>query len=161
MEKSKKYRMAESLDATSVKAFAQAVIDGTANVSVTKGRHNCRLRQLCGFVFVVLLCCQVASSLPLVAAAQVEYKSAPIPEDNKDDHVTIVVGKTVESIVFDESKDVLLEVLTDSCAPDCQCADVTAEGGHGPVYCFSSSSPPLMCDVSNRGCWSYQRHQEA
>jgi hypothetical protein len=47
-----------------------------------------------------------------VASTQVEYKSAPIPEDNKDDHVTIVVGKTVDSIVFDETKDVLLEVLT-------------------------------------------------
>ncbi|MEW5297839.1 MAG: hypothetical protein WDW36_001020 [Sanguina aurantia] len=41
-----------------------------------------------------------------------EYKSAavlPHPED-KDGHVQIVVGKSVDSIVFDKTKDVLLEV---------------------------------------------------
>eukprot|EP00197_Chlamydomonas_leiostraca_P006170 CAMPEP_0202858778 /NCGR_PEP_ID=MMETSP1391-20130828/1156_1 /ASSEMBLY_ACC=CAM_ASM_000867 /TAXON_ID=1034604 /ORGANISM="Chlamydomonas leiostraca, Strain SAG 11-49" /LENGTH=530 /DNA_ID=CAMNT_0049537733 /DNA_START=11 /DNA_END=1603 /DNA_ORIENTATION=+ len=51
----------------------------------------------------------------LDGTAPVEYKSAPIPEDNKDGEVTIVVGKTVESIVFDETKDVLLEVYAPWC----------------------------------------------
>ncbi len=46
---------------------------------------------------------------------QVEYKSQPIPEEPEDGGVTIVVGKTVDSILFDESKDVLLEVYAPWC----------------------------------------------
>lgn len=36
------------------------------------------------------------------------YKSEPIPESNDED-VKIVVGKNLDQIVLDESKDVLLE----------------------------------------------------
>ena len=39
-----------------------------------------------------------------------EYKSAEIPENDKDGEVRIVVGKSFESIVKDPKKDVLLEV---------------------------------------------------
>jgi hypothetical protein len=46
--------------------------------------------------------------------AEAEFKSAPIPEDNKDGEVTVVVGKSFEDIVMDPTKDVLLEV---SCWP--------------------------------------------
>ncbi|XP_044973919.1 protein disulfide-isomerase-like [Hordeum vulgare subsp. vulgare] len=38
------------------------------------------------------------------------YKSDPVPESNDED-VKVVVGKSVDQIVLDESKDVLLEVL--------------------------------------------------
>lgn len=43
---------------------------------------------------------------------QPDFKSAPIPDedDATENSVTVVVGKTVESIVFDETKDVLLEI---------------------------------------------------
>lgn len=53
--------------------------------------------------------CFPISPFPTHGMPQVEYKSAPIPEDNKDEGVTVVVGKTVDSIVFDENKDVLIE----------------------------------------------------
>jgi len=42
---------------------------------------------------------------------QQEFKSAAVPEKaTDDDGVTTVVGKTVDSIVMDPTKDVLLEV---------------------------------------------------
>ena len=41
-------------------------------------------------------------------------KSAPIPEAN-DDPVTVVVGKTFDEIVMDESKDVLIEFYAPWC----------------------------------------------
>jgi len=47
--------------------------------------------------------------------AVADYKSAPIPEDNKDGEVTIVVGKSFDSIVKDAKKDVLLEVYAPWC----------------------------------------------
>jgi thiol-disulfide isomerase/thioredoxin len=51
----------------------------------------------------------------LLTIEQVEYKSQPIPEEPKEGGVTIVVGKTVDAIVFDDSKDVLLEVYAPWC----------------------------------------------
>lgn len=42
------------------------------------------------------------------------YKSQPIPLEEKDG-VQTVVGKNFESVVFDDSKDVFLEVYTDWC----------------------------------------------
>jgi protein disulfide-isomerase A1 len=51
----------------------------------------------------------------LEGSATPEFKSAPIPENNKDADVTIVVGKTFDSIVKDPSKDVLLEVYAPWC----------------------------------------------
>lgn len=49
--------------------------------------------------------------------AQPEYKSAPIPEspEDKDGDVQIIVGKTVDTIVKDPTKDVLLEVYAPWC----------------------------------------------
>jgi len=44
-----------------------------------------------------------------------DYKSAPVPENDKDGEVTIVVGKTFDAIVKDETKDVLLEVYAPWC----------------------------------------------
>mmetsp|Transcript_37870 Transcript_37870/g.106981 ORF Transcript_37870/g.106981 Transcript_37870/m.106981 type:complete len:295 (-) Transcript_37870:250-1134(-) len=44
-----------------------------------------------------------------------DYKSDPIPENNKDGEVTIVVGKSLDDIVKDETKDVLLEVYAPWC----------------------------------------------
>merc|ERR550537_857944 len=44
-----------------------------------------------------------------------DYKSADIPESNKDGDVTIVVGKSFTDIVLDETKDVLLEVYAPWC----------------------------------------------
>jgi hypothetical protein len=41
---------------------------------------------------------------------EAEFKSAPVPEDNKDADVTVVVGKSFEDLVLDPTKDVLLEV---------------------------------------------------
>ena len=43
------------------------------------------------------------------------YKSQEPPEDDMEDNVKIVVGKTVDSIVKDPSKDVLLEVYAPWC----------------------------------------------
>lgn len=51
----------------------------------------------------------------IAGTAPSEYKSAPIPEDNDDGGVKIVVGKTVDSIVKDKTKDVLLEVYAPWC----------------------------------------------
>jgi thiol-disulfide isomerase/thioredoxin len=51
----------------------------------------------------------------VAATPQADYKSAPIPEEPTDGGVTVVVGKTVESIVFDADKDVLLEVYAPWC----------------------------------------------
>ncbi|KAJ9506014.1 hypothetical protein QJQ45_016668 [Haematococcus lacustris] len=51
----------------------------------------------------------------LDGTAHVELKSAPIPENNKDEHVTIVVGKSVDDIVFADDKDVLLEIYAPWC----------------------------------------------
>lgn len=45
-------------------------------------------------------------------------KSDPVPESN-DGPVTVVVGKTFESIVLDDSKDVVLEVYSPTC-PHCK-----------------------------------------
>ena len=42
--------------------------------------------------------------------AAADYKSAEIPEEPLDEGVTVVVGKTFDSIVMDKTKDVLLEV---------------------------------------------------
>lgn len=44
--------------------------------------------------------------------AEVEYKSDEIPqgEDAKDGEVLVVVGKSVDDVVKDAKKDVLLEV---------------------------------------------------
>ena len=42
--------------------------------------------------------------------SQVEYKAAPLPENDFDADVRVVVGKNVDSVVFDEKKDVLLEI---------------------------------------------------
>lgn len=58
------------------------------------------------------------------------YKSQPIPLEEKDG-VQIVVGKNFESVVFDTSKDVFLEVYTDWCAK-CNAANkaVTTIGKH-------------------------------
>ncbi len=44
-----------------------------------------------------------------------EFKSAPIPENPLEDGVHIVVGKSVESVVKDTTKDVLLEVYAPWC----------------------------------------------
>lgn len=44
-----------------------------------------------------------------------DYKSEPIPENNKDGEVTVVVGKSFEDIVLDSEKDVLLEVYAPWC----------------------------------------------
>jgi len=44
-----------------------------------------------------------------------EYKSAEIPENDKDADVTIVVGKSFDKIVKDPTKDVLLEVYAPWC----------------------------------------------
>jgi len=44
-----------------------------------------------------------------------DLKSDDVPEDDKDGHVQIVVGHTVEDIVFDSTKDVLLEVYAPWC----------------------------------------------
>lgn len=41
--------------------------------------------------------------------AEAEYKSQPIPSDPYDDGVHVVVGKSVDSVVLDPTKDVLLE----------------------------------------------------
>lgn len=51
----------------------------------------------------------------LDGTAVADYKSAPIPEDNKDGDVVVVVGKTVDSIVKDPKRDVLLEVYAPWC----------------------------------------------
>lgn len=53
----------------------------------------------------------------LDGSAQPEYKSAPIPQspDDLDGGVQIIVGKTVDSIVLDPKKDVLLEVYAPWC----------------------------------------------
>lgn len=45
-----------------------------------------------------------------------DLKSDDVPEDDKDGHVQIVVGQTVEDIVFDSTKDVLLEVYAPWCS---------------------------------------------
>ncbi|KAG2485578.1 hypothetical protein HYH03_015739 [Edaphochlamys debaryana] len=47
--------------------------------------------------------------------AEAEFKSQPIPEDADEEGVTIVVGKSVESVVLDKTKDVLLEVYAPWC----------------------------------------------
>eukprot|EP00798_Chlamydomonas_sp_ICE-L_P027692 gene27692-7334_t len=47
--------------------------------------------------------------------AQPKYKSAAIPEKPKDGAVTVIVGKTFESIVLDPKKDVILEVYAPWC----------------------------------------------
>ena len=54
--------------------------------------------------------------------AEAEFKSAPIPEDNKDGDVTVVVGKSFEDIVMDPTKDVLLEVRAPGAAPGARAA---------------------------------------
>ena len=48
----------------------------------------------------------------LGGSAEVDYKSEEVPEGDAawDGHVRVVVGKTVDSIVKDPKKDVLLEV---------------------------------------------------
>ena len=46
-----------------------------------------------------------------------EYKSADPPEEPKENGVTVVVGTTVDSIVKDPSKDVLLEIYAPWCLP--------------------------------------------
>jgi protein disulfide-isomerase A1 len=43
------------------------------------------------------------------------YKSEPIPETAEDGGVTVVVGKNFDSVVLDDSKDVLLEVYAPWC----------------------------------------------
>jgi protein disulfide-isomerase A1 len=43
------------------------------------------------------------------------YKSEPIPETAEDNGVTVVVGKNFDSVVLDDSKDVLLEVYAPWC----------------------------------------------
>lgn len=44
-----------------------------------------------------------------------DYKSEDIPEEDKDGGVQIIVGKTVDKIVKDPTKDVLLEVYAPWC----------------------------------------------
>jgi protein disulfide-isomerase A1 len=44
-----------------------------------------------------------------------EYKSAPIPDEPLDGGVSVVVGKTFDKIVKDDTKDVLLEVYAPWC----------------------------------------------
>jgi hypothetical protein len=95
MEKNRKYRMSEELTEDNIKAFAESVMAGTAQVRW-------------GLLLVAPVCRQPLRA-PLVAT-QPDFKSAPIPEDPKENGVTVVVGKTAESIFFDESKDVLLEI---------------------------------------------------
>ncbi|EFJ41881.1 protein disulfide isomerase 1 [Volvox carteri f. nagariensis] len=51
----------------------------------------------------------------LDGTAQPEYKSQPIPEDPYEDGVHVVVGKSVDSVVLDPTKDVLLEVYAPWC----------------------------------------------
>ena len=63
-------------DAEGIAAFAQSIVDGTA---------------------------------------QGLLKSAPVPDEPTDNGVTVVVGKTVEDIVFDTERDVLLEVYAPWC----------------------------------------------
>ncbi|GBG76316.1 hypothetical protein CBR_g22064 [Chara braunii] len=48
----------------------------------------------------------------------ISYKSEDIPEKN-DDPVKVVVGKSIDQIVLDDSKDVLLEMYMTNC-PHCQ-----------------------------------------
>ncbi|GFR44575.1 hypothetical protein Agub_g5850 [Astrephomene gubernaculifera] len=48
-------------------------------------------------------------------SAQPEYKSQPVPEDPVEEGVTVVVGKSVDSVVMDPTKDVLLEVYAPWC----------------------------------------------
>eukprot|EP00243_Klebsormidium_subtile_P010032 TRINITY_DN5233_c0_g1_i1.p1 TRINITY_DN5233_c0_g1~~TRINITY_DN5233_c0_g1_i1.p1 ORF type:complete len:536 (+),score=213.29 TRINITY_DN5233_c0_g1_i1:98-1705(+) len=43
------------------------------------------------------------------------YKSDPVPEKESEDGVTVVVGKNFESVVLDDTKDVLLEVYAPWC----------------------------------------------
>lgn len=51
----------------------------------------------------------------LDGTVKADMKSDDIPEDDMDGHVKIVVGHTVEDIVFDSKKDVLLEVYAPWC----------------------------------------------
>lgn len=78
LEKNKKFKMQEPFSEAAVEAFAQSMVDGTA---------------------------------------QPEFKSAPVPEGEAafDGDVAIVVGKSVDTIVKDENKDVLLEVYAPWC----------------------------------------------
>lgn len=72
----KKFKIPGDYNLENLKAFAQSMVDGTA---------------------------------------QQEFKSAPIPENNKEGDVTVVVGKSFDDIVLDETKDVLLEVYAPWC----------------------------------------------
>lgn len=57
------------------------------------------------------------SDAVLGGSAEVDYKSEEVPEGDAawDGHVRVVVGKTVDSIVKDPKKDVLLEVYAPWC----------------------------------------------
>ncbi|KXZ47594.1 hypothetical protein GPECTOR_34g753 [Gonium pectorale] len=51
----------------------------------------------------------------LDGTAQAEFKSQPVPEDPYEDGVYVVVGKAVDAVVKDPTKDVLLEVYAPWC----------------------------------------------
>uniref|UniRef100_A0A061SM56 Protein disulfide-isomerase n=1 Tax=Tetraselmis sp. GSL018 TaxID=582737 RepID=A0A061SM56_9CHLO len=51
----------------------------------------------------------------VAGTATPEYKSEPVPEHNKDGEVTVVVGKSFEDIVYDEKRDVMLEIYAPWC----------------------------------------------
>ncbi len=69
--------------------------------------------------------------------AQADFKSAAIPEEPLDDGVSVIVGKSFESIVLDPKKDVLLEVR--------ECDRGMEHCGCGGVLCLKRGV--LMRDV--------------